>query len=151
MNYSKECNCCWHKLTAYTHNLNKWLVSAFCKLMEFYNKKRRWANLQKDLDLTKNEYNNFQKLRYFWLVWRKDWLRVPTLNGISFYDWRTYSYNKVASMWNQPLPINHEARSTETKNPKKVWIDEVMPIEYKRREEYGIEKRWTWQAQSYYI
>ncbi len=48
--------------------MNKPLVEALRQLYD-YNMKRYFpANLQKDLNLTKNQYNNFQKLQYFGLV-----------------------------------------------------------------------------------
>lgn len=65
MKYSETCSCCDHTVTAYTHILNKSLVEALIQLVDFYNVKKCKCRLQNDLNLTKNQYNNFQKLQYF--------------------------------------------------------------------------------------
>jgi len=62
--YFEECGECGHKTRLYAHVINKPMVSA---LAQGYVKKKPF-NLQQDLKLTKNQYNNFQKLQYFDLV-----------------------------------------------------------------------------------
>ena len=60
------CQCCGHTTREYRHKLNKAMITALYQLY------RRGvpSNLQKELVLTKNQYNNFQKLQYFKLVER---------------------------------------------------------------------------------
>ena len=61
------CECCGQKIVEYKHKLNKTLLSALWKL--YYAKDQKGS--LKELDLTHNEFANFQKLQYFGLV-RKD-------------------------------------------------------------------------------
>jgi hypothetical protein len=65
-----KCEHCGASLQVYNHTLSSGLVSALIKSIQFVqeNKKNEF-HLQNDLkNLTKNEYNNFQKLRFHGLV-----------------------------------------------------------------------------------
>lgn len=84
MNYKKQCECCGHQITAYSHNINAQLANALEQLVEFFIKTGHGCNLQKDLKLSKNQYNNFQKLQYFGLVHRNDNGWIPTSKGVNF-------------------------------------------------------------------
>ena len=62
--YSERCEHCGSIKNFYQHKINKPMVSALLQLYRI----GRPVNLQKDLKLTKNQYNNFQKLQYLFLV-----------------------------------------------------------------------------------
>ena len=75
MEEKKQCECCGAKLTGRNERVSKGLALSLIKFREkvleqseasgvFVNK----VHLSKDLDLSKNEYNNFQKLRYHGLI-----------------------------------------------------------------------------------
>jgi len=143
MKYQKKCDCCGHVVTAYTHHLNKNLLSALRQLVDFYEEHRKPANLQKDLSLTKNQYNNFQKLQYFNLVKKisgsSSWF--PTVVGINFIYGRDSVFNPVATFGDRVLPNDHEAWKTHTGAVKITNIRDIDVDSYKQKEEYRDEKR----------
>lgn len=65
----KVCANCGENMKAYWHSLTSGLVGDLIKAIEFVrgNNKNSF-HLQKDLQLTKSQYNNFQKLRFHALV-----------------------------------------------------------------------------------
>ena len=140
MNFTEKCECCSHIKTAYTHRLSSWLVQWLWKLYVFYRRTRTRAKLQKDLNLTKNQYNNFQKLQYFWLVHRSSDWRMITKYWSDFITWEVRCWDTVATMWKKILPRDHEAWQTHTKVAKKVFIDQVCETTYKQAIEYKREK-----------
>lgn len=143
MNYKKQCDCCGHQITAYSHNINAQLVQALEQLVRFFKEKGRECNLQKNLNLTKNQYNNFQKLQYFGLVYKgeKGWL--PTNLAVNFMNGTAYIQNPVATYGKEILPIYHEAWSTAEKKPKTLYVHQVKNYDWKGREDYVEEKRNT--------
>jgi hypothetical protein len=143
MKYSETCACCAHTATAYTHNLNKPLISALKQLVEFYQVNYRRANLQKDLMLTKNQYNNFQKLQYFGLVHREAGGYVPTSKGTAFIKGTGSTQDIVATLGKNILDQSHPAWSEHSRTPKEVRIYDYFPEAYKQREEYQDEKSRT--------
>ena len=63
------CEACGASLKKWKHNLTRPLVITFLKFCDTVKKKgMNSVNLQTEMQLTKNQYNNFQKLRYFGLV-----------------------------------------------------------------------------------
>ncbi len=64
-----KCNCCGARLEGRWETLSPGLCRT---LVKFYEQIKRFdvdaLHLQKDCGFTKNEFNNFQKLRYFGLV-----------------------------------------------------------------------------------
>lgn len=58
-----ECHACGAKVVKYSHNFNSGLAIALTKL-----KKIGGKSALKDLDLTVNQFNNFQKIQYWGLV-----------------------------------------------------------------------------------
>jgi hypothetical protein len=143
MRYSQSCDCCGQKVTAYTHKLNKAMVWWFAQLIGHFMFKHEPANLQRDLDLTINQNNNFQKLQYFWLVERTKWWWVPTQYWILFYEWKVPVYERVATLGKITLWLDHMAWQSEKKLPKTVMVWEVNET-YKSREEYQQEKGFSW-------
>lgn len=141
MKYARECDCCWQKITAYTHNLNAQLIGAFEKLVEFRSKKRVPASLS-DLDLTINQYSNFQKLQYFKIVFRNELWRQPSEKGLLFFQWKIQCENRTANFGKQTLPLDHEAWQTDSKWRKKMWIwDFNADHKWKQKGEYQSEKQ----------
>jgi len=68
------CTCCGASMKSYHHALSSGLVSALIKSIKFVQEdNKNLFHLQNDLtSLTKNEYNNFQKLRFHGLVAKTD-------------------------------------------------------------------------------
>jgi hypothetical protein len=63
------CECCGAKLTGRWERLSKGLVSSLLKFRNaVISHQRNKIHLAEDMDLTKNEYNNFQKLRYHGMI-----------------------------------------------------------------------------------
>lgn len=140
MQYSKKCECCGHEVVAYTHKLNKSLVSALRKLVDFYEINRRKANVDKDLDLTYNQQSNFQKLRYFKLVYRDSGGRIPTQKWVNFIYGSSPCENTSATLGKSILYPDHEARQTHKHPIKMLYIHDVDETQYKRKEDYAQEK-----------
>jgi len=140
MKYKQSCECCGHNMTAYTHNLNKPLVNALIQLTNFYWKMHKPANLQKNLNLSKNQYNNFQKLQYFRLVKRieKGWL--PTEDGLDFVDNKIMIQSPVATLGKNILPLYHDAWKTHSGKVRRLYISDIIGYQYKTRPEYQEEK-----------
>lgn len=65
----ERCPHCGASMKAYWQNLTPGLVSALISAIVFVNKNNKnFFHLQKDLSLSKTQYNNFQKLRFHALV-----------------------------------------------------------------------------------
>lgn len=62
----KICECCGAKMVEYKHILNKGLVSALYELSRYPD-----PMPLTELDITRNQWTNFQKLRYWGLVEKK--------------------------------------------------------------------------------
>lgn len=68
-NMENYCPHCGAKMVEYKQRLTPGLVSCLSKAIEFVHaNNRNEFHLQRDLNLTKTEFANFQKLRYFALV-----------------------------------------------------------------------------------
>ena len=132
------CQCCGHKTTIYKHTLNASMVSALAKLVEFYEKNKARANLQKDLALTKNQYNNFQKLQYWGLVHRNNLGWLPTWKAMDFIHFGVSVVSRVATKESEPLPFDHPV--WQGKIPPMKFASEFFPEKYNQREEYQEEK-----------
>lgn len=143
MNYTSNCSHCGHQITAYSHSLNAPLVQALEQLNNFYFLKKRGCNLQKDLTLTKNQYNNFQKLQYFGLVARTENGWLPTQLGSNFLRGGVAVVNPVATFGKEILESMHEAWKTSKKKPSPVHISQIKNYTWKGREAYKEEKRVT--------
>ena len=61
------CPHCGQPIMKHTHCFNKSLGSIICQVAKKFPVNKPF-HLQKDMMLTKNQYNNFQKLRYWELV-----------------------------------------------------------------------------------
>jgi len=147
MNYKEKCECCQQQITAYTHNLNKPLVNALRQLVDFYQGTQidhritgNFCNLARNLKLTHNQLANFQKLRYFDLVFNNKDGWVPTQLGIDFIHGLERVYSPVATFKNEKLPFSHEAWKTHKGAPILVGVKDIDETSYKPREEYQQEK-----------
>ena len=164
MKYQERCECCDSIVTAYTHNLNKPLVSALRQLVDFYFERRKayvtkrmgegsnyrmptdgteaMCNIARDLKLTHNQLANFQKLQYFGLVFRVGgsgkWL--PTPDGIQFVHGELSILSPVATFKGKVIPTSHDAWKTHNGRQESLHIKDVDVFSYKQREEYQAEK-----------
>lgn len=135
----KECPVCGHITCVYSHHLNRALVSALRQLVDFYESTRNPANLQKNLSLTKNQYNNFQKLQYFNLVHRagsSGW--VPSMNGMRFIHGEMRIRNTALTFGRQILSYDHEA--WQDRKYRLVGVVDIDATSYKKPEAYKAEK-----------
>lgn len=140
MDYKIKCECCDSIVTAYTHNLNKPIVSALRQIVDFYQNKRQMCNIAKDLRLTHNQIANFQKLQYFGLVQKIDGGWLPTRDGVDFVHGELSVLNPVATFKGQVIPYTHEAWKTHKGKPELTNIKDVDVFSYKQRPEYQSEK-----------
>lgn len=122
------------------HVINKPMVSALRQLVDWYEETGKPANLQKNLNLTKNQYNNFQKLQYFDVVLRTEKGWFPTSRGISFIYGQALTPSRVITIDGEVLPVNHPAWETTKLKPGGLMVEEVDRTSYKIRVEYQEEK-----------
>jgi len=67
------CECCGALMKKYWHSLSRGLVDTFREFVTTVKRKgRNEIHLQEDMTMSNNEYNNFQKLRYWGLVHHAD-------------------------------------------------------------------------------
>lgn len=140
MKYNKKCECCGHLVTAYSHNINAQMVQALEQLVNFYDQKKKGCNLQKNLSLSKNQYNNFQKLQYFGLVVNTETGWIPTAKAQGFMQGIYPIDNPVATFGKEVMARDHEAWKTAEKKPKLVYIHQIKNYVWKNRPEYKAEK-----------
>jgi len=141
MKYQEKCPCCGHVRTAFIHKLNKPLVKALRQLVDFYGENKSGCNLQRDLNLTKNQYNNFQKLQYFDLVIKTPEGWLPSAVGMSFILGSCKSWDKVATIESTILNREHEAWKTHKGSvPKPISVQEIDVESWKNRQDYQSEK-----------
>jgi len=110
MKYKDTCHCCGHSITAYSHHINKPLVEALRQLVDHYEDRGIACNLQNHLRLTKNQYNNFQKLQHFDVVRRTE------------------------------ISHNHECWDNIKTKPELIFVQDIDETSYKQRKEYQADK-----------
>jgi len=140
MKYKDTCHCCGHSITAYSHHINKPLVEALRQLVDHYEDRGIACNLQNHLRLTKNQYNNFQKLQHFDVVRRTENGWYPTTKGIKFIYGDCQVWNKVSSMGNETLSHNHECWDNIKTKPELIFVQDIDETSYKQRKEYQADK-----------
>uniref|UniRef100_A0A6H1ZD22 Uncharacterized protein n=1 Tax=viral metagenome TaxID=1070528 RepID=A0A6H1ZD22_9ZZZZ len=136
MAYTEKCQHCGHEIRAYIHKLNQPLVSALRQLVDRHEELRRSINLQKDLTLTKNQYNNFQKLTYFGLIGHTTNGWYPTQHGIDFVYGRQSAWNRVATFRGKTVGFDHPVWLHSKVRPRAVLIREVDEVSYKQALDY---------------
>jgi len=139
MRYTTTCECCGHQVTAFTHKLNKGLVKALRSLVDFYEKHKTTAELG-ELDLTTQQYSNFQKLQYFKLVFHDKNAWGPTPLGKDFIEGVVPVTTTAANMGRKTLEYNHEAWDTHTAELETLFVHQIDEGSYKKRPEYVEEK-----------
>lgn len=140
MKYHKMCECCGHKISAYTHSLNKPLVQSLKAVVEHYERTGKACNLQQHLNLTKNQYNNFQKLQYFDFVVNTQSGWFPKQRGKDFIYGKIVVKVPVATFGKQILGENHEAWETHKKDRRVVSITDIDSTCWKQKVSYQEEK-----------
>lgn len=132
MKYTEVCPGCGHVLKAYVHKLNKPLIDALKQAVRFSDfQTNKHFNLQKDLDLTKNQYNNFQKLQYFWLIRPvKKWLRSMTSFWISFCQGHSLTRDTAITLGKSILSTGHTAWQWVDHKLLNIW--EIQEKKYKK-------------------
>lgn len=143
MKYNIICECCWNKVTAYSHRFNLWLIQAFDKLCKHRERNRRPVKIWKDIELTKVQYCNFQKLAYRWITEHSTHWREPTQKWLRYRQWLEPIFNMVWTLWKQVLTYDHPAWLTHKIQPIKRYIREEKSFEYKKRENYAQERNTT--------
>lgn len=139
MPYTEKCGHCGNEIRAYIHSLNRPMAASLRQLVDRYEELRRSINLQKDLNLTKNQYNNFQKLAYFGLVGHTTNGWYPTEHGIEFVYGRQQAWSKVATFKGQTVGFNHPIWLHSRVRPRAMLIREVDEISYKQPLDYVMQ------------
>ncbi len=132
--YTEVCECCGAKKNLYQHKLNKAMVSALAQLY----KKNSPVNLQKDLTLTKNQYNNFQKMQYMGLVeglgssalWR------ITDKGVKFITGRISICDSGFSFGKETLQYNHKLVKEAGCKYSFVYVEKIVKEDYQKLVDY---------------
>ena len=140
MKYNKICDCCGQGVVAYTHNINRPIVEAFIRLVEYYQDTRSGVNINQDLGLTHNQKCNLPKLQYYGLIRRTPEGWFPTIRGMMFYFGEIPVLAPVATLGNEVIPDNHEAWDTHEKSRKSIMIGDIVETHYKPRSAYQQEK-----------
>ncbi len=140
MNYSKTCDHCGHTLTAFTIHMNAGLASAFVAFSIFRISAGRPVK-KRDLNLDHSQYGNFQKLRHFGLIEKRElgaWEMTPT--GWAWLTGKTLVLNPAAQFGNTTLPENHPAWLTHAEPRTPIKLADSLPAEWKERASYIAEK-----------
>lgn len=122
------CQCCGQSISKHKHSLSKNMIrilhkAATCGISNFH--------LQQHINLTKNEYANFQKLKYWGLVVRSPHLSgywQITKQGILFIKGETDLPKWVQTFNNKVVDTSKDLVSVH---------DLGLFLRYKRREEYA--------------
>ena len=138
MKYSKTCECCGHKNTAFTYNLNVGKVSALRKLTDHYEITKKPVQLG-DIKITNSQYTNFCHLAYFNLARHIPGGWVPTDIGIAFIYGEIGVQVPVAVLNGVILNLDHEAWGTQDKKPTTKYVQDIHDISYKKHSEYAEE------------
>ncbi len=137
MKLREKCSHCGTIIQSYSHSLNKPLVEALRQLYDFNIGNNITANLQKNLTLTKNQYNNFQKLQYFGLVERMSVGWSITQKGKNFIEGLIAISDKAMTFGGKVVLPPHKAWN-KVKITKK-FVYDIDIISWKKKEEYAHE------------
>lgn len=136
-----SCNCCWNVTTVWFHNLSNKLCASFIIFMTMRDKLWKDKVKLREVFGDPSHYNNFQKLKYFWLVERdKEWYS-PTNKWVWFFLGEWSCEDRVATLTNRVLPYDHECREDKVKHKVVMkddfdldWLLYYHDIEHYRRE-----------------
>lgn len=141
MNFHDTCPHCGRRVTAYVVHLNAQLLEAFVLFAEA----RIVANgpIEKaGLELSHSQYGNFQKLRHFRLIERREsntWEMTP--HGWGFLMGQMSVYSPAAQFGNTTLDADHPAWATHKESRQTVRIGDVLPSDWQQRADYVAQKR----------
>lgn len=139
MQRHQTCECCGHKVTAYTINLSDVMVDAFGKFMEKHIRELRWLK-KWEIGLTNAQYSNFQNLRYFGIIEMIAGQRLPTEKWYRFY--RGYDTIKTPCAFMNWLLLHDLSPAWEThkEGRKDVWFKDFVQHGQDHKEKYQEEK-----------
>lgn len=135
MKYKETCECCGNEVKLYRHTINKPLLQALAQLYKFGGR----ADLQKDLNLTKNQYNNFQKLQYFLLVEKTSVLGVweITTLGREFVEGKKSICFSAFTLGKQNIHEESKIVKEELKKPLRYGrVQDIKDVNYKKYLDY---------------
>ncbi len=142
MNYREKCPHCGRIVAAYSVQMNEGLIRAF---ITFSDARLRLARpvMKHEMTLDHSQYGNFQKLRYFELIYQLEnrlegWEMTPL--GWSFFRGEIMILNPAGHIAGQRLADNHSAWSSHKGGRKLIGILDVLPDEYRKRPEFSAEK-----------
>lgn len=125
----KICECCGAKMVEYKHILNKGLVSALYELGRY-----REPVALTELEITRNQWTNFQKLRYWGLVEKK-----RTMTGAGTGCWFVTSIGRDFINGSIAIPqiawsFRGESIRLEGRN---ILFSDIYTPEYRQRIDYA--------------
>lgn len=141
MNYTSDCPHCGHRITAYTVHMNRPLALAFLAFCDA--RMRLGRPVEKgEIGLSNSQYSNFMILRHFNLIFQLEKGRAWEFNplGILFLEGKASVLSPAAHFGGETLGIDHHAWSTHPHKRQMVSLQQVLPEEWKRREEFAAEK-----------
>lgn len=132
MKTKKTCECCGAKMVEYKHSFSAALAICLYKLYEA----NAAVNI-KQLGLTRNQWDNFQKLRYWGLVVKatdEDGKRLGgcwaiTSDGVAFIERGTSITKSVWTYRGETVRFEGDA----------CFFKDIHPISYTQRETYAAE------------
>ena len=142
MNYQEACSCCGHKKVAYTLPLNKSMVSALVIFANKYQSEGRRGLRKGDIGLTNSQYANFQNLRHFFFVEQRDKGKEWHLTkyGEKFLRGEAVALVPVGHIGGKTIGATHAAWATHDGGRKRIFVGDILTINYKQRSDYQIEK-----------
>lgn len=141
MNFHSDCPHCQHRISAYTAQLNRGLALAFLLLVDARVRLGR-AVEKHELVLSHGQYGNFQKLRYWDLIFQhEDGSWDVTATGMAFFRGEVAVLSPAGHFNGEALPEDHLAWATHAARRRSVFLRDVLPEEWKQREEYRLEKK----------
>lgn len=115
--HKHTCPTCGQSVSQHTHRFTKAMAQILLKAASRFTPADRF-HLQKDLELTNNQYNNFQKLKYWNLITKahKDGKRLGGYWALTFDAEQLIIYGRSIPKWvktfnNQPVEFSEETVS----------------------------------------
>ena len=130
---NKTCECCGAKIVEYKHVLNVGLVNALFELSKY-----KYPTPLTDLDITRNQWTNFQKLRYWGLV-----AKEVHVDGTGTGNWYVTAGGR-AFIDNQ-LPCNKNVwtfrGNFQRFGSDTVYFRDIFDPHYRNRKEYAADSQ----------
>lgn len=142
MNFHHDCPQCLHRETAYTLHLSRKLVTAFLAFADARIRLGRPVS-KGELGLEAAQYSNFQNLAHFGIIQQAEragpWEFTPL--GLRFLRGEVDLPTPVAHMAGRTLAEDDLAWATHKGERTRKTIRDVMPEDWRVREDYMAEKR----------